>query len=293
MTQKLHRGYPLRLLLLVLASWGLEIFCGVRILQIFWQAPLPGGSLAGIVARTSNAILSYAQTYPAVPRTPRTTWTAEGVTSALVAVYLWTHALWAGGSLLWPRYERARLGARGPSEREQKQFTTAVSALTRARSDVASPHRFLVTDGPGIRMHWIGYVLVIDRALLSHRYLLALLAHELGHVNQEDRMARRLSAMVPTPRLLVFALAGLPIGIGKLVLFPFWAAYWRSREYAADAYAASRLDQGYALMKALHDLYLPLDRVTRFGRWMKTVPYVETRIGRIQSILKGKAAQVI
>jgi hypothetical protein len=278
---RLKRGYPGRVLLLLLASWTLELLPGTHILQIFWMYPLPGGSLASAVATIGNAILTYWHSYPAVPQVNRSYWTPESVKNALTDAYLWTHILWAGGSLLWPSYERLRLGARRPSEREQQQLQTALHSLTRARNDIAIPRRWLVADGPGLRLRWIGYVLIVDRALLQHRHLRALLAHELGHVNQEDRMARRLYAMLPTPRLTIFAVLGLPVGIGRLALYPLWAAYWRMRIYAADRYAVS-LNQGYALSKALNDLYLPLDRITKFGRFLKAIPYIETRIGRIE-----------
>jgi Zn-dependent protease with chaperone function len=271
------------LVLLLLASWALEMLLGVQCVRWYWQCPLPGSaSLALTVAQAGNGLLGYIHTSQTVPvRHTSAAWTAASVTNAMITAYLWLHVVWAVLSLLGPMYQRLKLGARRPSQREVQQLETALAALTRARPGVVRPRRFLVADGPGVRIRWIGYVLVVDRALLQHRHLRALLAHELGHINQEDRIARRLAGMMPTARAMLFALAGLPFGLAALVFYPLWAAYWRARIFAADRYAVS-LGQGQALSKALNDLYLPLDRVTRFGRWMQTIPYVETRIGRIQ-----------
>lgn len=118
--------------------------------------------------------------------------------------------------------------------REEQQLKTAFASLMLESLDIALPRRVLIADGPGFRMRWIGYVLVIDRSLLYQRHLQALLAHELGHVNQEDRMARRLFAMLPTRNALGLILMALPVGIGSLLLYPMWQWYWRERIFAGD-----------------------------------------------------------
>lgn len=271
---------------LMLLSVALEIWLGVQVVTLYWSYPAPGGSLAQELAQASDTVITLVQGHRSLSRVSPLS--ATFVLTWWVHFYLFFHVFWAVLSLLWPRYERGRLGARQPSERERQQYEAVLLILAKQRADMARPRYWLVADGPGLRMRWIGYVLVIDRPLLFHRGFAPLLAHELGHVNGEDRLARRLYAMIPEKRALLLLLLGLPASCGVLLLYPAWMWYWRRRIFAADAYAVT-LAQGHALIRTLTTLYLPLDRLTKFGRWLRPVPYTEERVRRIEYALANRA----
>jgi Zn-dependent protease with chaperone function len=62
-----------------------------------------------------------------------------------------------------------------------------------------------------------------------------------------------------------------------------WEMYWRSREFAADEYAARR-GQGLALARSLHEDSLPYEHAIprmRFSR--ATHPYTKLRIERLRT----------
>jgi hypothetical protein len=289
-------------LVLLFASWMVEAVLGQKILDIFWGTAwfswgAPGQkALADVIAGFGRySTYTSAGTY----RTVDQHWTPGGVLTFFFVVYVVFHVVWAvAHGLLWPFFERWHLGARWPSFREVHQFETAYAALARNSYEVvAKPGKWKVADGLGLQVRWIGYVLIIDRELLSHRHFMPLLAHELGHTNSEDRLAHRLFAIFPPTTAIIFALAGFPFACGLVLLYPLWMWYWKKRVYAADVYAV-RLGQGYALVRALDELYLRLDSMTQGGRMLRPVPYVEQRIGRIQELLTqvmppGGAARII
>ena len=62
-----------------------------------------------------------------------------------------------------------------------------------------------------------------------------------------------------------------------------WEMYWRSREFAADEYAA-RLGQGPALAKSLEHSSLPYERSIRRMRFSRaTHPYTKPRIAKLRA----------
>jgi Zn-dependent protease with chaperone function len=140
-------------------------------------------------------------------------------------------------------------------------------------------------------MRWLGYWLIIDRELLSHRYFTALLAVQLAHANSEDRLAHRLYEMLPHPALVGGVMCGFPFSVGHVLLYPFWMWYWRTREFAADAFAVE-MGQGYTLVRALEEIYLRVDPPTRGGRLLKPTPYVAERIDRIQRLLTQSTPRI-
>lgn len=113
------------LIVILLASWELEILGGIQIITLSWNFPLVGGSLAAIVAQTGNIVLSYWHTYPIVLSNPPHYWTAAGVTDALVTFYLWLHPVWAVFSLFWPKYAPEA----GSQEAERARGTAAKDGL--------------------------------------------------------------------------------------------------------------------------------------------------------------------
>ena len=149
------------------------------------------------------------------------------------------------------------------------------------------PIRFFVLDDPLPAAAVRGRAVILSRGLLESESLAAVLAHELGHV---DSLDSRLTEALNRLRLWGDPLAPVPLehdgsaGVGfdgdsrgrlswglmrwslrlaggscaQSLLSPLWAAYWRSREYAADAYAAS-LGQAEDLARHLGDQELPFD----------------------------------
>jgi Zn-dependent protease with chaperone function len=126
------------------------------------------------------------------------------------------------------------------------------------------------------------------------------LAHELAHANGPDgqiTLALRRFQLLP-PRLtdvlllaeprgpvveLLALLLGLALkltagGLSVWLTRPLWAAYWRRREFAADAYAA-HLGQGSRLADYL-ERHLLLDFAAPYMAGREH-PYTELRIDRL------------
>jgi Zn-dependent protease with chaperone function len=147
-----------------------------------------------------------------------------------------------------------------------------------------SPPQSWVLDHPlpeaGVR----GAALILSRPLLESDSLAAVLAHELGHLQTIDgRLTEGLDRLriwddplrpLDDDDEAFEADAGLPLfalrwlirlaggGAGETVLAPAWAAYWRSREFAADSHAAA-LGQADDLARHLADHEQPLDFACR------------------------------
>jgi len=268
-------------LVLIIGSWIIELLIGARIVYWYWGTNWQ--TWAGIPYSTAEiiALLSGGR------------FNLAGIGLFCLWIYFGLHAVRVAYGLYGPILQRWKLGARSPSQREREHFEAICASLTRQHTgQVSRPYRWKVADGLGMQARWVGYVLVVDRELLNHRFFAAVLAHHLGHTNSEDRLAHRLYAMLPPTRALAGIIVGLPFAIGHVLLFPFWAWYWRERVFAADLFAV-RLGQGPALLKALDELYIKLDQSTKGGRLLKPVPYIEERINRIKGALAQVGPQVI
>ncbi len=122
-----------------------------------------------------------------------------------------------------------------------------------------------------------------------------MIAHELGHLRSSD--AHLTSALnllllkaMDTPE--IWPLWSLPfrglawVASGQAIVWftaNAWEMYWRSREFAADEYAA-RLGQGGALAESLGYDSLPYERSIprmRFSR--ATHPYTKPRIAKLRA----------
>jgi Zn-dependent protease with chaperone function len=170
---------------------------------------------------------------------------------------------------------RWSLGAREPSMREREQIILALqNAAAQAPEGTTGPSRWFVLDRTTPEAFVIGTTLYLSRVMIHSPYLMAVLAHELGHLNSLDgRMTLALRRLVLPPVLWVSAglgqiapravaasvlmrssagcIAGTLMGLGALFLLlagggiglwllnPLWVGYWRSREFAADAFAAA------------------------------------------------------
>lgn len=181
-----------------------------------------------------------------------------------------------GRGSLW----RRRLGARRASAEEALLIRDALALLRGSDPDLPEPSRFYVLDDPLPGAAVRGGTAVLNRGLLESDSLPAVLAHELSHTGSLDgRITEALQRLelwndpLRPPeeegqwrrdegRFLVgcarWALRLAGGGCTQRLLGPLWAAYWRAREYAADAYAAS-LGQAEELARHLTDYELPFD----------------------------------
>ena len=271
---------------LILLSWSVEFGIGIPLLQWYWGTAwyrvgwfsFLSESMSATIANVLNTVLGLAH----ISVSPVTT---ANVVTGLVVLFVGVHVLYAFWyGILGPVRERWHLGARKPSLQEQDMFHKAVSLIvSNAHDPISPPRTWRVADGMGLQSRWVGYVLILDRELIQHRFFPAVLAHELGHSNSEDRLARRFYAMLLPVRSVVAIFGGVAFGLGHALLYPIWAWYWRERIYAADAFAA-QVGQGYNLIRAL-EFYQKLDQMTHGGRVLKPVPYVEQRIDRLRRLL--------
>ena len=187
-----------------------------------------------------------------------------------------------GRGRLWSR----RLGARAPSAEEAAALEDALALLRSADPSLPGPSRCYVLDDPLPEAAVRGRALVASRGLFETDALAAVLAHELGHANSLDgrltealdRLAlwgdplaphrpehgkeERFESREQGGGLLLgcarWALRAAGGTLAQQLLSPFWAAHWRAREYAADAYAAS-LGQAEDLARHLIEQVLPFD----------------------------------
>lgn len=281
---------------LLLLTWGVEGVAGTWICYHYWSFTGIHGGAGGIsvgpgeaVVQVVNALITALWHGHAFHLRPFAL-TQVGLAHFFIALYAAFHALALLRGATASVRERRRLGVRArPSGREARRFEQAFSALQRARAatpDAPSfkrPRRWAVRDDDqGMRMRWVGLVLVIDRGLLMSRHFPPLLAHELARANSFDLLTRSLCAILPPLRWSILTPLGLPLACGPLVLRPAWAKYWRVRVFAADEFAA-HLGQRHALGRALDDLRWALEggRATSGGRWLRESPYLEERIDRL------------
>lgn len=130
-------------------------------------------------------------------------------------------------------------------------------------------------------MRWLGWL--AGRLGVGARSAAADQAATLARGGSPSRPARRgllsLTLVIPA-RVLGAILLLLAGGLVPMLLRPAWAPYRRSREYAADAFAAAH-GQGPALIDALGDWQI-LDVPAPW--WLgRTHPYTEQRIDRLSA----------
>jgi Zn-dependent protease with chaperone function len=211
---------------------------------------------------------------------------AEGLAwVAALAPIAWSLAGLAlpGRGRVWGR----RLGARRPSSDEAAALADALETLRCTEPNLPGAAEFLVLDDPLPGAAVRGRTLILSRGLLESESLAAVLAHELGHVDSLDgRLTEALNRLQlwgdPLAPVSAERGEGAAVGLdgdprGALswglmrwilrlaggsfaqgLLSPLWAAYWRWREYAADAYAAA-LGQAEDLARHLSDHEQPFD----------------------------------
>lgn len=224
---------------------------------------------------------------------------------------------------------KQRTGGRRPSARELATYDDSMEILrSHARDPLPLPKSWFVLDTPTLDAAVCGETLMLSRGLLQSDHLPAVLAHELGHLATSDgkltAAINRLVLIPPRPRRtqqtgyehdgrehgiviadqrIVVSLFGLGIlrwavrttlrfvngGFGLWLTSPLWSAYWRGREYKADAYAAS-LGQADELADFLethaliHDHPVPYIWLTEH-----THPPAELRIDKLSALSQSQA----
>jgi Zn-dependent protease with chaperone function len=276
---------------------------------------LTGEAMLGASARWLLTYLGAATVGAFVPLGP----SAEALAwVAALAPIAWSVAglFRPGHGLVWGR----RLGARRPSTAEAEALADAMALLRSVDPGLPDPAAWLVLDDPLPSAAVRGTTVVLSRGLLESESLAAILAHELGHADSLDgRLTEALERLAlwedplaparperggegraefdqdPRGGLLwgcarwALRLAGGSFAQG--LLSPLWAAHWRAREYAADAYAAN-LGQTEDLARHLADFELPFD-APRPGLLFKAAnhPPVALRVERLQASHEGTGSK--
>jgi Zn-dependent protease with chaperone function len=217
---------------------------------------------------------------------------------------------------LWCR----RLGARRPSAEEAIALDDALALLRSVDSGLPGPGACYVLDDPLPGAAVRGHTLILSRGLLESESLAAVLAHELGHANSLDgRLTEALNRLQlwGDPLAPVRGEGGVEVGVGfdadprggllwallrwtmrlaggssgERLLGPLWAAHWRAREYAADAYAAS-LGQAEDLARHLADQEQPFDAPQPSVFFNRAEhPPVALRVERLGAIAEGRGSK--
>lgn len=187
-----------------------------------------------------------------------------------------------GRGFLWTR----RVGARRPSDDEAMTIDDARRLLIGVDPGLPESRSLYVLDDPLPAAAARGRSVILSRGLLESESVAPVLAHELGHTRSLDgRLTEALDRLELwsdplgplEPRCgeqarsevddgrdgFLWSCARWTLrlacgGCAERLLGPLWSAHWRSREYAADAYAAS-LGQAEDLARYLSDNELPFD----------------------------------
>jgi Zn-dependent protease with chaperone function len=201
------------------------------------------------------------------------------------------------------RWWEMSTGGRPPEPDEREAFQEAFSELQEADPTLRPPRHWFVAEEPGHNAAAYSSSLRVDRGLLESPYAAAVIAHEMGHLRTSDAhltSALNLLLIKPMNTPQFHPLWSLPFrgllwfASGQAVLWltaNTWEMYWRSREFAADEYAA-RLGQAHQLAQSLTSESLPYERSIpgmRFSR--ATHPYTKPRIARLQAHPHSKPRQ--
>jgi Zn-dependent protease with chaperone function len=207
---------------------------------------------------------------------------------------------------LWRRW----VGARPASAEEIELIDSIVSVFGEVDPRCMRGFRCYVLDLPRPQAFVRGQVPVVSTGLLRCEGLPGALGHELGHLVSWDGS---LTAAVDRLGLWGDPLGPPEGGYGERVVWsaaflwgtvrwsvriagagwvfafvdPLWAAFWRSRERAADAYAA-RLGQAEVLADHLEEVEQPWERPRRY-RFVDPYDHepVALRIERLRALARG------
>ena len=198
-----------------------------------------------------------------------------------LALSLATLILPLGGSF-W----RMQTGGRTPSQRERLIYEDALEVLQLADPRLREPRHWFVLDDPHVNAAAYADTLMVTRGLLESGHLEPVLAHELGHLNSSDaRLTAALRRLTTPPRRRMPVVGFLASGaLGVWLTRRVWAAYWRTREFESDDYAA-RLGQARPLARFLDEYALENDLPVPFI-WLSehAHPATEHRIDRLYQL---------
>jgi Zn-dependent protease with chaperone function len=186
-------------------------------------------------------------------------------------------------------------GGRAPEPDEREAFEHAFSELQDADPTLRPPRHWFVAEEPSRNAAAYASSLSVNRGLLESPYAAAVIAHEMGHLRTGDAhltSALNLLLIKPMQTPEIHPLWSLPlrgllwVASGQAVMWltaNTWEMYWRSREFAADEYAA-RLGQAHQLAQSLTHEALPHERPIRNMRFSRaTHPYTKPRIARLNA----------
>jgi Zn-dependent protease with chaperone function len=187
-------------------------------------------------------------------------------------------------------------GGRPPEQDEQEAFDRAIDELREYDPNLRVPKHWFVAEEAERNAAAYAKTMRVDRGLLESPYATAaVIAHELGHLNSGDgrfSSAIRLMLLADMPTPMLYPLWSLPFrgfawfASGTAVLHFManpWEMYWRSREFAADLYAA-RLGQGPALARTLEHDSLPYEQsVPRMRYSRASHPYTKQRVAKLRA----------
>ena len=192
------------------------------------------------------------------------------------------------------RWWEMSTGGRAPEQDEREAFAHAFSELQEADPTLRPPRHWFVAEDPDRNASAYASSLRVTRGLLESPYAAAVIAHEMGHLRTSDAhlsSALNLLLLKPMDTPEPWPLWSLPFrglawfASGQAVLWltgNAWETYWRSREFAADEYAA-RLGQAHTLAQSLTRDSLPYERSVRAMRFSRAShPYTKPRIARLQ-----------
>lgn len=186
-------------------------------------------------------------------------------------------------------------GGRPPESDEREAFEHAFSELQEVDPTLRPPRHWFVAEERTRNAAAYGSSLRVNRGLLESPYAAAVIAHEMGHLRTSDAhltsavnllLIKPMEAPEPWPlwslpfRGLFWLASGQAV---QSLTANSWEMYWRSREFAADQYAA-RLGQAQTLARSLTHESLPHEQTVpnmRFSR--ATHPYTKPRIARLQA----------
>jgi hypothetical protein len=148
------------------------------------------------------------------------------------------------------RWWEIQSGGRAPEPDEHEAFQHAFGELRAVDPKLRAPRHWFVAEDPSHGAAAYACSLRVDRGLLESPYAAAVIARELGHLRSSDaRLATALSLLLLTPMDTpkVWPVWSLPFrglvwfATGQAIVWltgHAWEMYWRSRELAADQYAA-------------------------------------------------------
>lgn len=193
------------------------------------------------------------------------------------------------------RWWEMSCGGRPPEPDECEAFERAIAQLRATDPSIRAPRHWFVAEDSRRNAAAYAASLRLDRGLLESPYVAPVLAHELAHLRSSDaRLTSALNLLLLAPMdtpatrpLRSLALRGLLwVACGQAALWltaNAWEMYWRSRELAADEYAA-RLGLGFGLATALEADALPHEQpIARMRVSRATHPYTKPRIVKLRA----------